>query len=54
MEYIQSKFILSYTMFRNVFIGQEQLSKSSPGYKMHFKRQPQIEHIKFTDLLSNL
>ena len=36
-------FTLSCTMFRNAFIGQEQLLKSSHGYKMHFKRQPQIE-----------
>ena len=42
---IQGKFTLSYTMFRNVFIGQEQLLNSSPGYKMHFKRQPQIEPV---------
>ena len=40
--------------FAHFYDFQEQLSKSSPGYKMPFTRQPQIEHIKFTDSLSSM
>ena len=38
-------------MFRNVFFGQEQFSKSSPGYKMHFKRQPKIVFVLLLEFL---